>query len=131
MKRIVVILLVLAAVASVLVGCNSSVSDNSPITEVETTAPDLNADARVILNTIVEYHLADDEFVDTILTQVPDAFMLVDYRAACWTYFLVMSDGIEYIVITDYDGHITSISYWDPVACTDGETIYTDNGGNE
>ena len=128
MKRVIVILLVLAAVASVLVGCNSSVSDNSPTTEV---APDLNADARVILNTIVEHHLADDEFVETILTQVPDAFMLVDYRAACWTYFLVMSDGIEYIVITDYDGHITSISYWDPVACTDGETIYTDNGGNE
>jgi hypothetical protein len=131
MKRIIVILLVLAAVASVLVGCNSSVSDTSPVTEGETTAPDLNADARVILNTIVEYHLADDEFVDTILTQVPDAFMLVDYRAACWTYFLVMSDGIEYIVITDYDGHIISISYWDPVACTDGETIYTDSGGNE
>lgn len=124
MKRVIVILLVLAAVAS-FAGCNSSVSDTSP------TSEDLNADARVILNTIVEYHLADDEFVETILTQVPDAFMLVDYRAACWTYFLVMSDGIEYIVITDYDGHITSISYWDPVACTDGETIYTDNGGNE
>lgn len=127
MRKIICILLVLAAVAASLAGCNSSVSDNSPATEV---APDLNADARVILNTIVEYHLADDEFVDTILTQVPDAFMLVDYRAACWTYFLVMSDGLEYIVITDYDGHITSISYWDPVACTDGETIYT-NGGNE
>lgn len=127
MRKIICILLVLAAVAASLAGCNSSVSDNSPATEV---APDLNADARVILNKIVEYHVADDEFVDTILTQVPDAFMLVDYRAACWTYFLVMSDGLEYIVITDYDGHITSISYWDPVACTDGETIYTD-GGNE
>ena len=130
MRKIICILLVLAAVAASLAGCNSSVSDNSPATEVETTAPDLNADARVILNKIVEYHVADDEFVATILTQVPDAFMLVDYRAACWTYFLVMSDGLEYIVITDYDGHITSISYWDPVACTDGETIYT-NGGNE
>ena len=130
MRKLICILLVLAAVAASLAGCNSSVSDNSPTTEVETTAPDLNADARVILNRIVEYHVADDEFVDTILTQVPDAFMLVDYRAACWTYFLVMYDGLEYIVITDYDGHITSISYWDPVACTDGETIYTD-GGNE
>ena len=130
MRKIICILLVLAVVAASLAGCNSSVSDNSPATEVETTAPDLNADARVILNRIVEYHVADDEFVDTILTQVPDAFMLVDYRAACWTYFLVMYDGLEYIVITDYDGHITSISYWDPVACTDGETIYTD-GGNE
>ena len=130
MRKIICILLVLAAVAASLAGCNSSVSDNSPTTEVETTAPGLNADARVILNRIVEYHVADDEFVDTILTQVPDAFMLVDYRAACWTYFLVMYDGLEYIVITDYDGHITSISYWDPVACTDGETIYT-NGGNE
>ena len=130
MRKIICILLVLAAVAASLAGCNSSVSDNSPVTEVETTAPDLNADARVILNRIVEYHVADDEFVDTILTHVPDAFMLVDYRAACWTYFLVMYDGLEYIVITDYDGHITSISYWDPVACTDGETIYT-NGGNE
>lgn len=125
MKRVIVILLVLAAVASCLAGCNSSVSEPSP------TPEDLNADAREILEYIVEYHLADDEFVETILTQVPDAFMLVDYRAACWTYFLVMSDGIEYIVITDYDGHITSISYWDPVECMDGETIYTDNGGNE
>lgn len=125
MKRVIVILLVLAAVAASLAGCNSLGSEPSPAPE------DLNADAREILEYIVEYHLADDEFVETILTQVPDAFMLVDYRAACWTYFLVMSDGIEYIVITDYDGHITSISYWDPVACTDGETIYTDNGGNE
>lgn len=125
MKRVIVILLVLAAVAASLAGCNSLGSEPSPAPE------DLNADAREILEYIVEYHLADDEFVETILTQVPDAFMLVDYRAACWTYFLVMSDGIEYIVITDYDGHITSISYWDPVACTDGDTIYTDNGGNE
>ncbi len=125
MKRVIVILLVLAAVAASLAGCNSLGSEPSPAPE------DLNADAREILEYIVEYHLADDEFVETILTQVPDAFMLVDYRAACWTYFLVMSDGIEYIVITDYDGHITSISYWDPVACIDGETIYTDNGGNE
>ena len=125
MKRVIVILLVLAAVAASLAGCNSLGSEPSPAPE------DLNADAREILEYIVEYHLADDEFVETILTQVPNAFMLVDYRAACWTYFLVMSDGIEYIVITDYDGHITSISYWDPVACTDGETIYTDNGGNE
>ena len=125
MKRVIVILLVLAAVAASLAGCNSLGSEPSP------TPEDLNADAREILEYIVEYHLADDEFVETILTQVPDAFMLVDYRAACWTYFLVMSDGIEYIVITDYDGHITSISYWDPVACTDGDTIYTDNGGNE
>lgn len=121
MKRVVVILLVCI---TLLAGC-------APEVQAPTVVPDLNADARAILDKIVEYHLADDEFVDTILTQVPDAFMLVDYRAACWTYFLVMSDGIEYIVITDYDGHITSISYWDPVECMDGETIYTDNGGNE
>lgn len=123
MRKLIVILLVLAAVAS-FAGCNSSVSETPPTTE------DINADAMVVLNKIVEYHLADDEFIDTILTQVPDAFMLTDYRAACWTYFLVMSDGIEYIVITDYDGHITSISYWDPVACTDGETIYQIEGDN-
>lgn len=122
MKRMSVILLVMMLL---LTACAPEVQ--APTVEPE----DLNKDAREILEYIVEYHLADDEFVDTILTQVPDAFMLVDYRAACWTYFLVMSDGIEYIVITDYDGHITSISYWDPVECMDGETIYTDNGGNE
>lgn len=118
MKRVIVVFLTFVILVSCLVGCNSSLRDS-------------NANAREVLEQIVDYHLADAEFIETILTQVPDVSMLVDYRAACWTYFLVMSDGIEYIVVTDYDGHITSISYWNPVEGVDGETIYIDNGGNE
>ena len=37
-------------------------------------------------------------------------------------YFLIMSDGIEIVIYTDYDGVITSISYWEDGS--NGPTIY-------
>lgn len=97
------------------------------VTPSDDTTENLTSSAEAILQEIVQYHVADETFIDTILTQVPDIFMLTGFRAACWTYFLEMSDGIEYIVIVDNeDYHITSISYWDPDQGVSGPTIYTD-----
>ena len=129
MKRFLAFLLSLILALSM---CGCAVTEvHAPTTEpVVTTVPsetteDLTADAEAVLAEIAQYHSVSDDFDDIILTQVPDAFMLVDYRAACWTFFLVMSDGIEYIVIIDdTDNHITSISYWDPEQNTTGPNIY-------
>jgi hypothetical protein len=37
-----------------------------------------------------------------------------------------MSDGMEYIVITDYDGKITSITEWFPESGECGIEFYSD-----
>lgn len=131
MKRFLAFLLSLILALS-MCGCGVT-KVHAPATEPSvTTAPsetteDLAAGAEAVLAEIAQYHSVSDDFDDVILTQVPDAFMLVDYRAACWTFFLVMSDGIEYIVIIDdTDNHITSISYWDPEQNTTGPNIYKD-----
>ena len=58
------------------------------------------------------------------MENVPDIFMLKDMKFACWTYFLEMSDGIEYIVITDYEFNIQSISYWNSDVGTSGPVIF-------
>jgi hypothetical protein len=115
MKRII-ITLIMCILALGLVACH----DSHP--EVE----DLNAGARMMLEECAETHVADDEFVDTILTQVPDIYMLEDIGYACWTYFLELNDGTVFIVLTDYDGHIVSISYWNADVGNAGDTIYTD-----
>lgn len=132
MKRFFAFLLSLLLILS-LVAC-AVPEVQAPATEpTESLIPDettenLTAGAEAILTKIAEDHTTDENFAEVILTNVPDAFMLVDYRAACWTYFLVMSDGLEYIVIIDdTDYHITSIAYWYPEENTHGPTIYTDS----
>ena len=129
MKRFLAFLLSLILVLS-MCGCvitevHAPTAEPQVTTVPSETTEDLTAGAEAVLAEIAQYHSVSDDFDDVILTQVPDAFMLVDYRAACWTFFLVMSDGIEYkVVIDDTDNHITSISYWDPEQNTDGPNIY-------
>ena len=131
MKRFLAFLLSLILVLS-MCGCGitevqAPATEPSVTTVPSETTEDLTAGAEAVLAEIAQYHSVSDDFDDVILAQVPDAFMLVDYRAACWTFFLVMSDGIEYkVVISDVDNHITSISYWDPEQNTDGPNIYKD-----
>lgn len=131
MKRFLAFLLSLILVLS-MCGCGitevqAPTAESSVTTVPSETTEDLTAGAEAVLAEIAQYHSVSDDFDDVILTQVPDAFMLVDYRASCWTFFLVMSDGIEYkVVISDVDNHITAIYYWDPEQNTSGPNIYKD-----
>ena len=145
MKRFLAFLFSLLLVFS-LVACSpasetpeTSVSDTSVESTIETPdssteeipdssteeIPDLNANAVTILEEMIGERVGDSDFIDVILTHVPDVFMLKEYRCACWTYFLVMEDGLEYIVITDYDGKITSICEWYPDEATNGLELYS------
>lgn len=132
MKRFFAFLLSLILALS-MCGCEIPKAHAPAIEPTETTIPgetteDLAADAKAVLAEIAQYHSVSDDFDDVILAHVPDAFMLVDYRAACWTFFLVMSDGIEYqVIIDDTDNHITAIYYWDPEQNTSGPNIYKDS----
>ncbi len=132
MKRILTFLLSLMMVMSLCACAVTEANAPTPGSTMETSTPsetteDITKDAETILQDLVTNYPADDNFISTILTNVPDAFMLTGFRAACWTYFLEMSDGIEYIVIVNNeDYHITSISYWDPDQGTIGPTIYAD-----
>ena len=130
MKKFLAFLLSLMMVFS-LVACTPNAPeptepDTSISTEVEseTDIPDLNANAIVILEEMIGERVGDSDFIDVVLAHVPDVFMLTEYRCACWTYFLVMEDGLEYIIITDYDGKITSICEWYPNDDTCGPAIY-------
>lgn len=132
MKKFLAFLLSLLMVFS-LVACTpdtpeTTEPDTNISTEVEseTTIPDINADAILILEEMIGERVGDSDFIDVVLAYVPDVFMLQEYRCACWTYFLVMSDGMEYIVITDYDGKITSISEWFPETDQVGAELYSD-----
>ena len=132
MKKFLAFLLSLMMVFS-LVACapntpESTEPDTSISTEVEseTDIPGLNANAIAILEEMIGERIGDSDFIDVVLAHVPDVFMLQEYRCACWTYFLVMSDGMEYIVITDYDGKITSISEWFPESGEYGIELYSD-----
>ena len=129
MKRCLSFLLSLLMIFS-LVACGAPEinEDTVPDTTIESVEdiPDLNANAILILEDMIGSRVGNDDFIDTILTHVPDIFMLQEYRCACWTYFLVMSDGMEYIVITDYDGKITSISEWFPESGECGIEFYSD-----
>lgn len=129
MKRCLSFLLSLLMIFS-LVACGApkiSEEDTVPDTTIESMEdiPDLNANAILILENMIGPRAENEEFISTILAHVPDVFMLQEYRCACWTYFLVMSDGMEYIVITDYDGKITSIAEWFPESGECGIEFYS------
>lgn len=130
MKRCLSFLLSLLMIFS-LVACGApeiSEEDIVPDTTIESVEdiPDINADAILILEEMIGERVGDSDFIDVVLAYVPDVFMLQEYRCACWTYFLVMSDGMEYIVITDYDGKITSIAEWFPESGECGTEFYSD-----
>lgn len=130
MKRCLSFLLSLLMIFS-LVACGApetNEEDTIPDTTIESVEdiPNLNANAILILEDMIGPRVGNEDFIDTILAHVPDVFMLQEYRCACWTYFLVMSDGMEYIVITDYDGKITSIAEWFPESGECGIEFYSD-----
>lgn len=130
MKRCLSFLLSLLMIFS-LVACGAletNEEDTIPNTTIESVEdiPNLNANAILILEDMIGPRVGNEDFIDTILAHVPDVFMLQEYRCACWTYFLVMSDGMEYIVITDYDGKITSIAEWFPESGECGIEFYSD-----
>lgn len=130
MKKFLAFLLSLLMVFS-LVACGVpevGEETSTPGTTIESTEeiPDINANAILILEEMIGERVGDSDFIDVVLAYVPDVFMLQEYRCACWTYFLVMSDGMEYIVITDYDGKITSISEWFPETDQAGAELYSD-----
>ena len=138
MKRFLAFLLSLMMIFS-LVACSpasetpkTTVPDTSIGDTIETPnssteeVPDINANAITILKEMITGRIGDSNFINVVLTHVPDAFMLTEYRCACWTYFLVMEDGLEYIVITDYDGKITSICEWYPEESACGPVLYED-----
>ena len=130
MKRCLSFLLSLLMIFS-LVACGApetNEEDTIPDTTIESVEdiPNLNANAILILEDMIGPRVGNEDFIDTILAHVPDVFMLQEYRCAYWTYFLVMSDGMEYIVITDYDGKITSIAEWFPESGECGIEFYSD-----
>lgn len=129
MKRCLSFLLSLLMIFS-LVACGApeTSEDVTLDTTIESSeeVPDLNANAIAILEEMIGQRVGDSDFIDTVLAHVPDVFMLQEYRCACWTYFLVMSDGMEYVVFTDYDGKITSICEWFPESGECGLVLYED-----
>ena len=128
MKKFLAFLLSLLMVFSLVACAPDTPEVTEPDTSIstETDIPDLNADAILILEDMIGPRVGNEEFIDTILSYVPDVFMLQEYRCACWTYFLVMSDGMEYIVTTDTDGKITSIAEWFPETGQAGIEFYSD-----
>ena len=129
MKRLIVLLLSLFMALNLCACATPTVTapsldptETTVITEPDGTTEDLVAGAEAILVECSKTQSWDESFIPTVLTQVPDIFMLSEIRCACWTYFLVMSDGIEFVIYTDYDGVITSISYWEDGS--NGPTIY-------
>ena len=130
MKKFLAFLLSLMMVFS-LVACGvpESSEDIVPDTTIESTEdiPNLNAEAILILEDMIGSRIGNEDFIDTVLAHVPDVFMLQEYRCACWTYFLVMSDGMEYIVTTDDNGKITSIAEWFPETAQAGIEFYSDS----
>lgn len=127
MKRCLSFLLSLLLIFS-LVACGAPESNEDivPDTTIESLEeiPDLNENAILILEDMIGPRIGNEDFIDTVLAHVPDVFMLQEYRCACWTYFLVMSDGMEYVIFTDYDGKITSICEWFPESGECGLTLY-------
>lgn len=129
MKRCLSFLLSLLLIFS-LVACGApeNSEDIVPDTTIESLEeiPNLNENAILILEDMIGPRIGNEDFIDTVLAHVPDMFMLQEYRCACWTYFLVMSDGMEYVIFTDYDGKITSICEWFPESGECGLTLYED-----
>ena len=114
MKKFISILLCLMMVLS-LVACGptgENTDTNVPETGITEEVTDLSADARAMLEDAASTHLCDENFVTTVLAQVPDIFLLKDIRYACYTFFLELTDGTEFIVITNETGTIQTIAYW-------------------
>lgn len=88
-------------------------TETTVVTEPDNPIEDLTAGAKAILVECGETQSWDESFIPTVLAQVPDIFMLSEIQCACYTYFLVMNDGVEFIIHTNDDGVITSISYWE------------------
>lgn len=129
MKRLIVLLLSLLMALNLCACATPTVTapslnptETTVVIEPDGTTEDLVAGAEAILVECSKTQSWDESFIPTVLTQVPDVFMLSEIRCACWTYFLVMSDGVEFVIYTDYDGVITSISYWEDGS--NGLTIY-------
>jgi hypothetical protein len=121
------LIFILCAFCCIFAGCLPTTALDET-TEVVTTTPETTVDmttADALLKRIAGAHLADEDFIDIVKQYVPDIHTLVDFRAACWTYFLVMEDGTEYIIITDYDGRIDFIGYW--LDGYHGDTLYERN----
>lgn len=127
MKKCLSFLLSLLMVFS-LVACGAlDTSEDATLDTAIEFVSNLNENAILILEQMTGTRLEDeDEFIDTVLAQVPDIFTLKEYRYADWTYFLVMEDGTEYVIFTNYDGKITSICEWFPESGECGFTIYED-----
>lgn len=85
---------------------------------------DLAADAYKVLDDIYINHNVCAEFTDVLFNVIPDMFMLIDYHFEDSVCFLEMSDGIEYAVIVDDSGHVTSVFVWDTTSNTPGSIIY-------
>lgn len=124
MKRVLSFLLALLMCFS-LVACGAP-EVSAPSTEPTETIEDLNADAAAILEEMIGERVGNSDFINVVLAHVPDVFTLKEYRCACWTYFLVMEDGMEYVIFTDYDGKITSICEWFPESGECGLVLYED-----
>lgn len=79
---------------------------------------------QAMLKDAVSVRLADSEFIETVMTFVPNINSLEKIRYSCWEYYLVLEDGTEYLVSTDNHGRVISISLWDSVNEIKGKTIY-------
>lgn len=128
MKKVISLFLCFAMMVCLcvsLIACDTPYED-TPTTGITEEVPDLNANATAILEEMIGERVGDSDFIDVVLAHVPDVFMLQEYRCACWTYFLVMEDGMEYVIFTDYDGKITSICEWFPESGECGLVLYED-----
>ena len=135
MKRLLVLML-MTFILLCVVGCSADNKEETapaPSTEetevIEETKVPLNAET--FLRGMIGSHLGDDDFVKVCMEYIPNIEDIRDYHCACWTYFLVMEDGSEYVIFTDYDGKITSISEWFCDDGTCGETLYNTGGTYE
>lgn len=120
MKRFIAMLFALlmtlnlcACAAPEVIAPSLDPTETTVVIESDNPVEDLTAGAKAILVECGETQSWDESFIPTVLAQVPDIFMLSEIRCACYTYFLVMSDGVEFIIHTNDDGVITSISYWE------------------
>lgn len=120
MKRFIAMLFALlmalnlcACATSEVIAPSLDPTETTVVTEPDNPIEDLTAGAKAILVECGETQSWDESFIPTVLAQVPDIFMLSEIRCVCYTYFLVMNDGVEFIIHTNDDGVITSISYWE------------------
>ena len=125
MKKIFAILLCFIMIFSfVACGKENVEVETDPNTESVEEVFDINEDARAMLEEAALMHTCDEDFVDTILTQVPDIFLLEKMKYACNTFFLELTCGTEFIVIVNDEGTIETIAYWFSNSNQMGHLIY-------